>query len=276
MVRIDGGDFEMGSQHGYADERPAGRVHVDGFWIDRTEVTNAEFAAFVRARRYITEAEIEGGAPVFRRTATPEAEPLSWWHYERGASWRHPDGGASDLVGRENEPVVQVTEADARAYAQWLGHELPTEAEWEFAARGGSDGPPLDRAPRTKAGAPAANFWQGAFPAVNTREDGFEGRAPVGCFQPNALGLFDTVGNVWEWTRDPYRGPHEMHGAGTPASMGLAGEEPMVIKGGSYLCAPTFCARYRATARYPQERHLGAPHGGFRTVRAVDLSPPAP
>jgi sulfatase modifying factor 1 len=274
MVKVDGGDFEMGSSHGYADEKPSGRVHVDGFWIDRTEVTNAEFAVFARATDYVTEAEREGGAPVFRMTAAADPGPLSWWHYESGTSWQHPDGPASNLVGREHEPVVEVTNADARAYARWLGHELPTEAQWEFAARGGKDAPPLDQAPHTETGAPVANFWQGAFPRVNTAEDGFVGRAPVGCFAPNALGLFDMIGNVWEWTRDPYRGPHQMHGTGSPprGAAGVDGtpEDPAVIKGGSYLCAATFCARYRATARYPQERSLPAPHVGFRTVRSVD------
>jgi formylglycine-generating enzyme required for sulfatase activity len=269
MVRVEGGDFEMGSSHGYADEKPVGRVHVDGFWIDRTEVTNAEFAAFAYATRYITEAEREGGAAVFRKTGA-EAEALSWWHYGRGASWRHPDGASSDIVAREHEPVVQVTNADARAYAQWLGHVLPTEAQWEFAARGGKDAPPLDQLPHTDTGAPSANFWQGSFPEINTREDGFDGRAPVGCFKANPLGLFDMIGNVWEWTRDPYRGLHQWHGAGSlprlAPALGAKQEEPVVIKGGSYLCAARFCARYRVTARYPQERHLATPHVGFRTV----------
>jgi formylglycine-generating enzyme len=274
MVRIAGGDFEPGSQHGYADERPAGRVHVDAFWIDRTEVTNAEFAAFVRATGYVTEAEREGGAPVFSKPTDSEAAPLSWWRYERGASWQHPDGPATDIARRGHEPVVQVTLADAGAYARWLGHELPTEAQWEFAAREGKDGAPLDEAPRTEAGTPAANFWQGTFPAVNTREDGFESRAPVGCFPANAPGLFDMIGNVWELTRDSYRGSRQAHGAGPPPRRGGVTDETdadsVVMKGGSYLCARTFCARYRAAARYPQERHLGAPHVGFRTVKPDD------
>ena len=268
MVRIAGGDFEPGSPHGYADEKPAGRVHVDSFWIDRTEVTNTQFAMFARATRYVTEAEREGGAPVFRKPTSAETASLSWWRYERGASWRHPDGPTTDLASREHEPVVQVTLADARAYARWLGHDLPTEAQWEFAARDGKDAPPLEQAPRTGTGSPAANFWQGAFPEVNTREDGFESRAPVGCFPSNALGLFDMVGNVWEWTRDPYRGSRQAHGSG--GKVGDSEDDSVVIKGGSYLCAKTFCARYRASARYPQERHLGAPHVGFRTVKSVD------
>ena len=274
MVRIEGGPFEPGSSHGYADEKPAGRVHVDSFWIDRTEVTNAQFAAFVRATRYVTEAELEGGAPVFRKAKDAEAEPLSWWQYERGTNWQHPDGPGTDLSGHGNEPVVQVTEGDARAYALWLHRDLPTETQWEFAARNAQDAPPPDQAPRGANGAPAANFWQGAFPAVNSREDGFEGRAPVGCFPPNGLGLFDMIGNVWELTSDPYRGPRDMHGAGVPppreATPRGNDDSPIVIKGGSFLCARTFCARYRPSARYPQERHLSAPHIGFRTVRSDD------
>jgi formylglycine-generating enzyme len=266
MARVPGGEFEPGTRTGYPDEVPAGRVRVRPFWIDRTEVTNAQFARFVDATGYVTEAEEEGGAVVFRAPAKGSTySDNSWWTFVKGASWRRPDGPSSDLRGRDNQPVVQITLADAQAYAAWLGRALPTEAEWEWAARAGGDPERLEREPRG-----AANYWQGHFPDVNTAEDGHLARAPVGCYSANGYGLHDMIGNVWEWTADAYRGARQPHGSGDPSAARAApndGNAPMqVIKGGSFLCAPDYCVRYRAAARHPQERSLGVAHVGFRTV----------
>ncbi|HEY0713509.1 MAG TPA: SUMF1/EgtB/PvdO family nonheme iron enzyme, partial [Polyangia bacterium] len=205
MVLVAGGSFTPGSAHGYADERPGGRAAVAPFFIDRTEVTNAQFAAIVRATGHVTEAERAGESAVFVAPAHDDVSPGSWWRPVKGASWRHPDGSGSSVVGRENHPVVHVTQADARAYAGWLGNRLPSEAEWEFAARGGRDLPAEDGRPRDARGRPAANYWQGSFPTVNAREDGFALSAPVGCYAATSLGLYDVIGNVWEWTTDGYR-----------------------------------------------------------------------
>ncbi|WP_394842846.1 formylglycine-generating enzyme family protein [Pendulispora brunnea] len=265
MVHVDGDEFVLGSMHGYADERPAGPVRVAGFFIDRTEVTNAQFAAFVEATGYVTGAEKSGGA-VFRQPTRDTIGDEPWWHYERGANWRHPDGPPSDITNRGNEPVVQLTLEDASAYARWLGRRLPTEAEWELAARAGVAGAALDGAPATREGKPAANFWQGDFPIENLAQDGYAGRSPVGCFSSNGFGLYDMIGNVWEWTSDPYRGSHQAQGAPAPAEHEPV--EPRVIKGGSYLCASNFCARHRATARHPQDASLSTAHVGFRTAKS--------
>lgn len=266
MVRVPAGEYEPGTLRGYPDEVPTGRVRVPAFWIDRTEVTNAQFARFVGATGYVTEAEKQGGAVVFTAPAKGSSYgDNSWWAFVKGASWRHPDGPASDLRGRDNQPVVQITLADAQAYAAWLGRTLPSEAEWEWAARGGGDAERLEREPRG-----AANYWQGHFPDVNTAEDGHVARAPVGCYPANGHGLHDLIGNVWEWTADAYRGVRQQHGSGDPSAArasAQAGQAPMqVIKGGSFLCAPDYCMRYRAAARHPQERTLGVAHVGFRTV----------
>ncbi|GAC1424539.1 MAG: formylglycine-generating enzyme family protein [Burkholderiaceae bacterium] len=274
MLSLPAGEFEPGTDHGYPDERPAGRVKVAQFWIDRTDVTNAQFSIFVNATGYVTEAEREGAAAVFQAPASiAEVEhDGSWWHYVRGADWRHPEGLQSNLKGREHDPVVQVTLADARAYAHWLGRDLPTEAEWEYAARGNGQEEKIDRAPRDAVGKPTANYWQGVFPEVNTREDGYAGRSPVGCFPANGYGLYDLIGNVWQWTTDAYAGPRQIHDNGDPfASVTAAGaplrrDTPMVIKGGSFLCAANYCTRYRAAARYPQEANLATAHVGFKTV----------
>jgi formylglycine-generating enzyme required for sulfatase activity len=200
----------------------------------------------------------------------------TWWRYVPGADWRHPTGPGSSIVDRDNHPVIDVAYEDALAYARWLGHDLPTEAQWEFAARGGLDGAtygwgseyydPLEGW--------RANTWQGPFPVKDNIDDGHHGTAPVGCFEPNGYGLFDMIGNVWEYTRDWWVPGHPAEPAVDPegASQALAvryagGAEPsVVIKGGSWLCAPNFCARYRPAARQPQELSLGATHLGFRTV----------
>lgn len=269
MVRIPAGEFEPGSWSGYADEAPVARVEVNSFWMDRTEVTNAQFAAFVKATGYKTEAEREGGAAVFKAPARNAAVlPNSWWSYVHGANWRHPEGPGSSLSGRDNRPVVLVTQADARAYAAWLGRDLPTEAEWEWAARGGGSAEQVEREPRSPEGRPMANYWQGLFPSVNTQQDGYAAHAPVGCFPANGYGLHDLIGNVWEWTQDPYTGARQPHGNGEPELVRAQRKDaPMgVIKGGSFLCAADYCQRYRAAARHPQERTLGVSHVGFRTV----------
>lgn len=275
MVWVEGGAFVIGSRHGYLEERPASEpAHVAGFWIDRTEVTNAQFAAFVNATGYVTEAERDGLTAVFEPADTRSSGPdeaaddgsPTWWRRVAGTDWRHPDGPVSTLEGRANEPVVQVTFADASAYASWLGRTLPTEVQWEFAARAG--GAPDDgTAPVDEAGRPTANYWQGKFPSENVAADGYPGRAPVGCFLPNRLGVYDMIGNVWEFTRDPYRGQRPAHCTGNVEGPHDLAEEPSVIKGGSFLCAASYCARYRASARHPHEAHLAAAHVGFRTVK---------
>jgi sulfatase modifying factor 1 len=274
MVRLGAGEFTFGSERGYPDERPAGHapVRVAGFWIDQTEVTVAEFKAFVAATGYVTEAEREGGAVVFRQPtqAQMDERAYAWWTYVKGADWKHPGGPGSDIAGLDHYPVTFVTRADALAYAHWLGRDLPTEAEWEYAAKAGQSGAELDAAPHDAQGKPTANYWQGAFPAVDLAQDGHAGLAPVGCYAANAWGLHDTIGNVWEWTSDAYAGPHQAHLNGDTAAVAAPyhrHDQPYVIKGGSFLCSPDFCVRYRASAREQQEADLATAHIGFRTVR---------
>jgi formylglycine-generating enzyme len=275
MVRVPAGYVQLGSKEAqYRDELPTGeKIRVAAFWMDRTEVTNAQFAAFVQATGYVTEAEREGAAAVFvvpdRALARSDH---NWWVWTRGANWRLPQGPASPERAHPNEPVVLVTYADALAYARWLGRDLPTEAEWEYAARGGGSAERIDREPRDPKGRLLANYWQGFFPYVNTTEDGFAAVAPVGCFPANGYGLSDMIGNVWELTRDRYEGPHQPHGNGDPnISVQAAHAAPrrgerMVIKGGSFLCAASYCIRYRVAARYPHESDMPTSHVGFRTV----------
>lgn len=274
MVRIPSGKFTPGSTHGYPDERPAGSVQVEPFWMDRTEVTHSQFAQFVQATGYRTEAEREGGAAVFRAPNSNDgAMQPRLWTFVKGANWRQPEGSAGTLLGRNHEPVVAVTRSDAQAYARWLGAELPTEAQWEWAARAGGRAEEIEREPRSSSGQPVANYWQGIFPYLDAREDGYAGRAPVGCFPANGFGVHDLIGNVWEWTKDPYQGQHQAHDNGDPAGdtrvmrAALEPGQPYVIKGGSFLCAANYCVRYRAAARHPQENNLATSHVGFRTVR---------
>lgn len=275
LVHIPAGSVRLGTLNGYADETPAGPpTPVAAFWMDRTEVTNAQFSAFVKATGYVTQAEREGAAAVFKAPARGQSSPREgdWWVWQRGANWRLPEGPGSSASARPNEPVVLVTYADALAYARWLGRDLPTEAEWEYAARGGGHAEAIDREPRDPQGRPVANYWQGIFPDMNAKEDGFAALAPVGCFPANGHGLFDMIGNVWELTLDRYTGAHQPHGNGDPtASAGAAGAAPrrgerMVIKGGSFLCAANYCIRYRVAARHPQEADMATSHVGFRTV----------
>lgn len=280
MVPIPAAAIRLGQLDGLPEEAPSGeRVAIGAFWIDRTEVTNAQFARFVQATGYVTDAEREGAAAVFRAPVRgrPSRRDGDWWHWQRGASWRMPEGPDSAARARPNEPVVLVTYHDALAYARWLGRDLPTEAEWEYAARGAGAPEQLEREPRGPGGRPLANYWQGLFPDANTKDDGFLRLAPAGCFPANGWGLADMIGNAWELTRDVFRGPHQPHGNGDPNLAPAAARavprrgERMVIKGGSFLCAANYCMRYRSTARQPQEADMATSHVGFRTVlRAGD------
>jgi len=291
MIFIPAGTFSMGSDRHRAEERYTHVVSVDGFWIDRTEVTNAQFAKFVAATGYVTLAErgadpkvhvnmpkklLEPGSVAFimPTDASRGGSVTQWFQYVSGANWRHPEGPDSSIAGRENHPVVHVAYEDALAYARWLGRGLPTEAQWEYAARGGRDGEDDWSSAFDADGKPLANTWQGIFPVINTSDDGYAGTAPVGCFKPNGYGLHDMIGNVWEWTTDWYRPGHARERAIEPQGPSLTdlrlapGQPPAkVIKGGSYLCAFNYCARYRPAARQPQEVDLSAAHVGFRTVR---------
>jgi formylglycine-generating enzyme required for sulfatase activity len=274
MVALPGGTFVMGSESHYAEEGPRRAVTVGAFWIDATEVTNAQFAAFVAATGHVTMAERgltaeeaphvpadlrAPGSMVFSppRDLVGLDDPTRWWRYVRGANWRAPLGPGSSIEGFDHHPVVHVAVEDALAYARWLGRDLPTEAEWEYAARGGLEGDAVWDEPHDPVSGWKANTWQGAFPARNTREDGWLTTAPVGCFPANGFGLRDMTGNVWEYVSD-----------GWAARPGAAAPEParVAVRGGSWLCAPNFCARWRPTARQPQERALGSNHIGFRTV----------
>lgn len=267
IVRLPAGSFSMGSEHHYPDEGPVVEVGLEGFDIDRHEVTNAQFERFVEATGYVTDAERaaelgfeSNGSAVFTKSS---------WTFVPGANWRHPDGPRSTIENRDREPVVQVSFDDAQAYAEWAGRKLPSEAQWEYAARAGLNGTEYAWGDElTKGGAHRANTWQGLFPSVNTIADGFAGRAPVGCFPADDYGLYDMIGNVWEWTAEPYYTKHR-----TDNVEGGDGFDPRqpgvpvgVIKGGSYLCAENFCRRYRPAARHPQDLKLGTNHLGFRTV----------
>ncbi len=308
MVLIPAGEFTMGTDdpNAWPDERPSHRVKVDAFWIDEHEVTNAQFAEFVAATGYLTTAEkapdldeimrqsppgtppppkelLVPGSLVFHQTDTPV--PLDnytqWWNWTPGCDWRHPEGPDSDLQGRENHPVVQVSWDDAAAYAHWAGKRLPTEAEWERAARGGIDGkpyvwgddPPSDTNIR-------ANIWDGVFPTKNTQRDGFVRTAPVKSFPANGFGLHDMAGNVWEWCADWYD-----YGLYAPrAGKGVVTENPTgpsrssdpnqpftplrVQRGGSFLCNDSYCSRYRPSARHGGAIDTGMSHVGFRCAKS--------
>jgi formylglycine-generating enzyme len=292
MVEMYGGSFTMGSEEERPEEKSARWVTVSPFWIDRTEVTNAQFALFVKATGYRTVAErgldpnrypnmprdlLQPGSMVFSPPDNPvELDDVTrWWRFQEGAYWREPNGPGSSIEGLENHPVVHVAYEDALAYAKWLGHDLPTEAEWEFAARGGLEGArytwgdSYDPVEGWK-----ANSWQGNFPSKNTADDGYVMTAPVGCYPPNNFGLYDMAGNVWEYVRDYWVPSHPPRPATNPKGPGLMFAMrfggPMgpsvVLKGGSFLCTPQYCLRYRPAARQPQEQSLGASHIGFRTV----------
>jgi sulfatase modifying factor 1 len=289
MVPVLGGSFSMGSADFYPEEQPVRTVTVSGFWIDTHPVTVAEFRRFVKATGHVTVAEVAPdpadypdadpallvpGSLVFRRTSgpVPLTDYRAWWTWVPGADWRRPEGPGSNLDGRQRHPVTQVAYADALAYAAWAGKDLPTEAEWEYAARGGLDGATFpwgdDFAPGGKM---MANTWQGEFPWQNL--DRFERTSPVGAFPPNDFGLYDVAGNVWEWTSDRFT---ERHPDDTVAPCctpsGPPNESPngviprRVTKGGSHLCAPNYCLRYRPAARQGQAIDTATGHIGFRCV----------
>ena len=300
MRWIPGGTFAMGSEDFYPEERPVHRVSVDGFWMDDAPVTAAQFRRFVRETKYMTLAErpLDGtlypdadpellvpGSLVFSRSAGPVDlnDYRNWWQYAPGAYWRRPGGKGTTINGRDTHPVVHIAYEDAEAYAAWSGKDLPTEAEWEYAARGGIDGAIFawgdEHFPDSR---PMANTWQGEFPWQNTKLDCYEGTSPVGSFPPNGYGLFDVCGNVWEWTSDWFtaRHPDEVESAccvprnpRVSAPSVRAGETipRRVIKGGSHLCAPNYCLRYRPAARQGHAIDSSTTHLGFRCVRRAQV-----
>jgi formylglycine-generating enzyme required for sulfatase activity len=300
MVWIPGGTFRMGSGDHYAEEGPVHSVAVDGFWMDRFTTTNADFQKFVEATGYVTVAErspgpeefpgapaenLVPGSMVFVGTTEPVdlRDYTQWWAWTPGAEWRRPTGPRNGSAELEQHPVVQVAYEDVDAYCEWVCREIPTEAEWEFAARGGLDGAEFtwgDDDPQESA--PLANTWQGRFPYENTEVDGWTRTSPVGSFPPNAFGLFDMTGNVWEWTSDWYRRvrdaeddkaccvPENARG-GTMEESYDEGQPQVeiprkVVKGGSHLCTPQYCYRYRPAARQPQMIDTGMSHIGFRCI----------
>jgi len=305
MVLIQGGQFTMGTddQESYNHERPAHRVSVNSFWIDETEVTNAQYEEFVKATGYITIAErkpdweelrkqvppgtpkppdslMQAGSLVFHAPAEPVLlnDYSQWWEWKKGVNWRHPNGPGSDLEGKSNHPVVHIAYDDALAFAKWKGKRLPTEAEWEFASRGGTQERYVWGEEVSPQGKFMANTFQGSFPVKNLREDGFESTSPVKSFPPNNYGLYDMIGNVWEWTSDWYdanyfqtlsknvitenpRGPPKSFDPQDPFAM------KRVAKGGSFLCASNYCVNYRPSARQATAFDSGQSHIGFRCVK---------
>jgi formylglycine-generating enzyme required for sulfatase activity len=295
MVEVRGGQFRMGSDRFYPEERPVRDVSVDGFWIDRHPVTVAEFRRFVKDTGHVTWAErapeavdypdgdpalLVPGSLVFRKTSGPVdlTDYGNWWAWTPGADWRHPEGPGSNVGGRDRHPVTHVAHSDAVAYAEWAGKSLPTEAEWEYAARGGLDGAIFTWGDEfALKGRMMANTWQGEFPWQNLLLDRYEGTSPVEIYPPNGYGLYDMAGNVWEWTDDFFTTP-----GGVPAPECCAPHNPRVatppdmppgerfarrvIKGGSHLCAPNYCLRYRPAARQAEAVDTSTSHIGFRCV----------
>ena len=300
MAWIPGATFRMGSDKHYPEEAPVHRVAVDGFWIDRTPVTNREFRKFINTTGHVTFAEIPpdpkdypGALPHMLKAGSlvfnPPKGPVDlrnwsqWWTFKFGANWRRPYGPRSSISGLDDHPVVHIAYRDAEAYAKWAGKELPTEAEWEFAARGGLEGAEFAWGEElTPGGKQMANTWQGAFPHENLKLDGYERTSPVKAFPPNGYGLHDMIGNVWEWTSDWYAPKHEgdapkaccipenPRGGREEASYDLC--QPnikiprKVLKGGSHLCAPNYCRRYRPAARHAEPVDTSTSHVGFRCI----------
>jgi formylglycine-generating enzyme len=282
MAWIPGGTFAMGAADFYPEEQPVHDVAVEGFWMDERPVTVGQFRRFVKATGYVTLAErqpdaadypdadpelLKPGSLVFQPTRGPVdlGDHRNWWAYLPGASWHSPEGPGSDTYTRGRHPVTHVAYEDAAAFADWAGKALPTEAEWERAARGGLAGARFSWGDEeTPGGARMANTWQGRFPWENTLEDGHAGTSPVGAFPPNGFGLYDVCGNVWEWTSDLYAGAHDAPGCCPPPG---DGDFPRrVIKGGSHLCAPSYCLRYRPAARQGQTIDSSTSHLGFRCI----------
>ena len=307
MVWIPGGAFVMGNNHGPPDEAPRHPVALDGFWMDATEVTNAQFSEFVDATGYVTLAEkppqltsLQEGVdsehlaileemnepgsicslPLNSRAdIDPNQGAYSWWQYVVGADWRHPEGPASSIDDRMDHPVVHVSWHDAQAWCEWAGRRLPTEAQWEYAARGGHDARvyPWGNT-RQPDGRWLQNIWQGEFPVEDTGEDGYTRTSPVGSFTANDFGLHDMSGNVWEWCSDYYRPDYyfnsPQHNPSGPDNS-LDPQEPHVIKrvqrGGSFMCSEQYCIGYRVASRMKGEVDSGAFHTGFRTVLSPDM-----
>ena len=301
MVHLPGGRFTMGSDRHYPEEAPAHPVHVDGFWIDQKPVTKAQFRRFVEDTGHVTFAEIPpdprdypGALPEMLRAGslvfTPTTGPVDlrnwaqWWRFEFGACWRRPYGADSSIDGLEEHPVVHVAWQDVEAYSRWAGKELPAEAEWEYAARGGLEGTEYawgeEFAP---GGRHMANTWQGNFPWQNDQSDGYVRTSPVGSYPPNGYGLYDMIGNTWEWTTDWYSGRHPeaqensccgvaKNPRGAPQEGSYDPQQPeiriprRVVKGGSHLCAPSYCRRYRPAARHAQAVDTSMSHLGFRCI----------
>jgi sulfatase modifying factor 1 len=307
MTWIPAGQFNMGSDRHYAEEAPAHQVKVDGFSLDTHPVTNDEFAAFVAVTGHVTQAELAPDPSDYPRADpallvassavfTPPAHPVplndayQWWSSVAGADWRHPEGPDSSVDGRGSHPVVHVAHADAAAYAAWAGKALPTEAEWEYAARGGLDGAEYAWGDElTPGGIHMANTWQGDFPHHNTEADGWYRTSAVGAYPANGYGLHDMIGNVWEWTADwwsahkPTPAPAccgtstKINPTGGTAALSIDPSRPIderiprrVIKGGSHLCAPAYCRRYRPAARLPQPIDTTTGHLGFRCALRYD------
>jgi formylglycine-generating enzyme required for sulfatase activity len=305
MVPISGGTFFMGSENYYPEERPVRKVKVDPFLIDISPVTNRQFGEFVTATGYQTFAEkapnpadypgmsfamaVAGSLIFVPPTPAVELRNFSqWWQLRTGACWYQPEGHGTTLEGLEDHPVVHIAYADALAYASWAGKSLPTEAEWEYAARGGLAGSEFawgeELAPE---GRMLANYWQGRFPSENLLEDGWAGTSPVGFYPENGYGLLDMIGNVWEWTADWFAMPnsHTNFNCCVPTNPRNGGEQESydpampairigrkVLKGGSHLCAANYCQRYRPAARIPQPIDTTTSHVGFRCVRRAKVS----
>jgi formylglycine-generating enzyme len=297
MVWIPGGRFWRGTND-ESDTQPVREIAIDGFWMDRTEVTNAQFAAFVSATGYLTVAEQPPDPRAFpdapRELLVPGSivfsppsgkvdlrRPLSWWEYRPGASWRHPEGPGSSIEGREDHPVVHVCWDDAEAYARWAGKRLPTEAEWEYAARGSLQRKQFVWGDEFRPGEEwRANTWQGRFPLENTTGDGYLRTAQVGSFPPNGFGLFDVAGNVWEWCADWYRpdayadaASNNPRGPESSFDPDEPGVPKRVMRGGSFMCSDDYCGRYRPGSRGKGAPDSGASHVGFRCARSASSSP---
>lgn len=309
MAWVPGGTFRMGSDDHYPEEAPSHRVKVDGFWIDTTPVTNGQFKRFVKATGHVTEAErkpdpklypgarpemLYAGSLVFlpRPGITDLRDWSQWWNFMKGADWRHPYGKGSHIHGLDDHPVVHVAYADALAYARWAGKDLPTEAEWEFAARGGLEGAEFAWGDELNPGGQQmANTWQGNFPVENLSLDGYERTSPVTAFAANAYGIHDMIGNCWEWTQDWFSSKHPADAAkaccipenprGAPMEGSFDPAQPAiriprrVIKGGSHLCAPNYCRRYRPAARHAEAVDTSTSHLSFRCVVRADGPGPA-